>query len=148
MKPLNGSRLIFFYWLVIGPEEHSNSWDKCWNVTFSCWSSVLLVLRLGSVHVPCPFSHLIYRPFSSENEFLRIQPWPTSKTYSSVSSSLLLQAAHVQAEIIQPWATWSRHMEQHSLEESTWSNEYLGLSRGERCRRRSACSEFGKFPFS
>ena len=44
-----------------------------------------------------------------------------------VGSSLLLQPAHVQAEIIQPWATWSRHMEQHSLEESTWSNEYLGL---------------------
>ena len=59
MKPHNGSRLIFFYWS--GQEKHSNSWDKCWNVTFSCWSSVLL--RLGSVHVPCPFTHLIYRPF-------------------------------------------------------------------------------------
>ena len=33
-------------------------------------------------------------------------------------------------------------MEQHLLEESTLSNEYLGLFRRERRRRRSACSEF------
>ena len=110
----------------------------------------IFLLEFGATsswqRVRCPFSSCLafnISAVSSEYELLRIQPWPTSKTNSSVGSSLLLQAAHVQAEIIKPWATWSRHMEQHSLEESTWSNEYLGLFRRERRRRRSACSEFG-----
>ena len=124
MKPHNGSSFFFFLltrdrakrsFQIVGTNAETQHFPvgiPCYFVLAACALSVW------------PFN---ISAISSENEFLRIQPWPTHKTYSSVGSSFLLQAAHVQAEIIQPLATWSRHMEQHSLEESTWSNEYLGL---------------------
>ena len=125
-----------------GQEEHSNSWGKCWNVTFSCWSSVLL--RLGSVCV-------VHLAIEHIGRFLRI--WiPQNTTMANLQNVFFGRLFPLAVSgscsswnhpTVGNFLAWSRHMEQHSLEESTWSNEYLGLFRRERGRRRSACSEFG-----